>query len=130
MLDERYGLTVITWRVMAVIGRYAPLSAKEIAAHTSTDAFFVFRAVEQLVSRGYVIRDVDRRDRRKSSLQLSASGRAAHRSIEAVINRVEAQVLSDLDAIELEALSAVLAHLNDNCARLLEGERTWRDFAA
>jgi DNA-binding MarR family transcriptional regulator len=130
MLDEQYGLTVITWRVMAVIGRYAPLSAKEIAAHTSTDAFFVFRAVEQLVSRGYVVRNVDSRDRRKSSLQLSATGLAAHQRIEAVLNSVEAHVLSQLDRIEREALSAVLTHLNDSCAQLLQGGKTWRDFAA
>lgn len=130
MLEEQYDLTVITWRVMAVIGRYAPLSAKEVAAHTSSDAFFVFRAVEQLVSLGYVTRSIDPRDRRKSSLQLSAAGHAAHLSIEAVLNSVEAAVLADIDAFEREALSAVLAHLNDSCVQLLAAERTWRDFAA
>jgi DNA-binding MarR family transcriptional regulator len=76
--------------------------------------------VEQLVNRSYVIRNVDLRDRRRSSLQLSAAGLAAHQKIEAVINAVEAQVLSQLDPMEVKALSAVLTHLNDNCARLLE----------
>lgn len=130
MLEGEYGLTVITWRVMAVVGRYAPLSAKEVATHTSTDAFFVFRAIEQLVSRGYVSRAVDPRDRRKSSLQLTAAGVEVHRRVEAVLSAVEADILSDLDAFEQEALSAVLSDLNEKCARLLAGDRTWRDFEA
>lgn len=41
-----FGLSVTNWRVMAVIGRFEPVSAKEIAARTSTDAFFVTRAID------------------------------------------------------------------------------------
>lgn len=129
MLSERYDLTVITWRVMAVIGRYGPLSAKDIAAHTSTDSFFVFRAVEQLVERGYVTRRVDPGDRRRTSLQLSSNGTRVHGEVERVLTAVEAKVLSDLDVIEREALSGILTHLQEHCARLLESELTWRDFS-
>jgi len=49
---DEFGLTVIGWRVMAVIGRFEPISAKEVAARTSTDAFFVARAIEKLVEQG------------------------------------------------------------------------------
>ena len=36
---SEFGLTVTSWRVMAVIGRYEPLSAMQVAERTSTDAF-------------------------------------------------------------------------------------------
>ncbi|HNR92947.1 MAG TPA: MarR family transcriptional regulator, partial [Dokdonella sp.] len=53
---ERYGLSVATWRVLAVIGRYQPLSAKELARRTSTDPFRVTRALILLDEKGLVSR--------------------------------------------------------------------------
>lgn len=44
---SEFGLTVTSWRVMAVIGRYEPLSAMQVAERTSTDAFFVGRAIDK-----------------------------------------------------------------------------------
>lgn len=128
MWEEQYGLTVITWRVMAVIGRYGPVSAKEVAAHTSTDAFFVSRAIEQLVGQKYVRREADPRDRRRAYLELTASGKAAHRKIEAAINRLEAQFLEELSESEREAINAALAFLDHKTRELQEGERTWKDL--
>jgi DNA-binding MarR family transcriptional regulator len=32
MWESRYGLSVDTWRILAVINRYGPVSAKEVAA--------------------------------------------------------------------------------------------------
>ena len=60
-----FGLSVTNWRVMAVIGRFEPVSAKEVAARTSTDAFFVTRAIDNLVEQGYVDRGIDSEDRRR-----------------------------------------------------------------
>jgi hypothetical protein len=37
MYRERFGLTVPGWRVMAVLARYQPLSAKELAHRTAMD---------------------------------------------------------------------------------------------
>jgi len=129
MLESRYGLTVITWRVMAVIGRYAPLSAKEVAQHTSTDAFFVSRAVEQLVNLEFVARSVDARDRRRSCLELTPAGRTVHRKVEGVINRLEASLITELDAAQREALHTALAYLDAQTQRLQDGEQSWQDFA-
>lgn len=129
MWEEQYGLTVITWRVMAVIGRYGPLSAKEVAAYTSTDAFFVSRAIEQLVGQKYVRRGADPRDRRRACLELTASGKAAHRKIETAINRLEAEFLAELSEPEREAMNAALAFLDQKTRELQEGEKTWKDFA-
>ena len=56
---SEFGLTVTSWHVMAVIGRYEPLSAMQVAERTSTDAFFVGRALDKLVEQGYLKKGVD-----------------------------------------------------------------------
>ena len=125
---EKKGLTVITWRVMAVIGRYGPVSAKEVAAHTSTDAFFVSRAIEQLVGQDYVRREADPRDRRRAYLKLTATGKAAHRKLEATINRLEAQLTADLTEPERNAIDTALSFLDQRTKELQEGTQSWKDF--
>jgi DNA-binding MarR family transcriptional regulator len=128
MWEECYGLTVITWHVMAVIGRYGPLSAKEVAVHTSTDAFFVSRAVEQLVERGFVQRDVDPLDRRRASLQLTAEGKTVHRKIENSVNRLEAEFIAELDEPQQQALNAALDFLDQKTKDMQQSDRSWKDF--
>ena len=85
MLQERHGLSVINWRVLAVIGRWAPVSAKDVVARTSTDPYFVSRAIDQLAQLGMVIREVDPDDRRRARLALTARGERVHQHVSAVI---------------------------------------------
>jgi DNA-binding MarR family transcriptional regulator len=129
MWEDEYGLTVITWRVMAVIGRFGPLSAKEVAKYTSTDAFFVSRAIEQLVTQGFVCREADPRDRRRAFLQLTAAGKKVHRKIEAAINRLEAELTDELSEQERAAMNRALCFLELKTRELQEGEKSWKDFA-
>ncbi len=59
MWESRYGLSVDTWRILAVINRYGPVSAKEVAARISNDAFHVSRAIDRLVRLDLISRNVD-----------------------------------------------------------------------
>jgi len=94
---ERYDLSVAAWRVLAVIGRHEPLSAKELARRTSTDPFRVTRALTTLAAKGLVSRQTDPNDRRRVSLRLTPTGRGTHDKI--------AQSLSDMERSVLEVLS-------------------------
>jgi len=128
MLEEAFQLTLITWRVMAVIGRYEPMSSKDVALHTSTDAFFVSRAVEQLVQRGYVSRTPDDQDRRRVCLALTERGRAVHQQVEDTINRIEEAIVADLPEQERAAMRMALACLDQRSAALIYGGAKWQDF--
>lgn len=90
---ERYGLSVGTWRVLAVIARYEPLSAKELAQRTSTDPFRVTRALTMLAEKGLVSRQADPKDRRRVSLRLTRAGRGVHDEIAATLSEMERSVL-------------------------------------
>ena len=117
MYGNRHDLTVPAWRSLAVIARYQPLTAKQLASRTSSDAFKVARAIDLLVRRGLIHRDVDSEDRRRVNLRLSTEGRKVYKDIEKFVVRVEAELAAALDAEE----AAMLLRILDKLDRRLEG---------
>lgn len=112
MYASRHDLTVPAWRSLAVIARYQPLTAKQLATQTSSDAFKVARAIELLVRRGLIARDVDKSDRRRASLRLTAEGRKVYKDIEKFVVRVERELMAALDPHEVAALRQSLDKLD------------------
>ena len=97
---DRYGLTVTQWRVMAALGRFAPLTASEVGQRIVMDKVAVSRAVTALLRRGLVERVTDRADRRRASLRLSARGRTLHARIVPIALAYEKRLVEALDAGE------------------------------
>ncbi|MBK8066322.1 MAG: winged helix-turn-helix transcriptional regulator [Rhodanobacteraceae bacterium] len=111
LYGERFNLSVTQWRVIAVLGRYPDLSAVEVAERTRMDKVAVSRAVAELIDSGRLDREVDRLDRRRSVLNLSAAGRRAYEEIAPLALACEARLLSALSAREREALEGILDKL-------------------
>ncbi len=127
MYASRHNLAIPAWRSLAVVARYQPLTAKQLATLTSSDAFKVTRAIELLVRRGLIRRDVDKSDRRRASLRLTAEGRKVYNDIEKFVVRVERELTAALDAGELATLRQSL----DKLDRQVEGRikaRGWEQF--
>lgn len=78
---QPFGLSVTQWRVMAALGRFAPLTASEVGQRIIMDKVAVSRAVSGLMQAGLVERATDSSDRRRSSLRLSPRGRTVHARI-------------------------------------------------
>jgi len=112
MYTSRYDLTIPAWRSLAVIARYQPLTATQLATLTSSDAFKVARAIELLVRRGLIHRNVDKEDRRRASLSLTVEGRKIYKEIEKFSVRVERELISALDEQELKTLRQSLDKLD------------------
>ena len=129
MYGERHGLSVPGWRVMAVLGRYAPLSAKEVGERTAMDQVQVTRAINQMSSVGLISRRVDQLDRRKVALRLSRKGLAAYNEIVPVAHAVEASLLAALTPRERKVLSTIMASLVRRAEELLPDQTSWRAFA-
>lgn len=127
MYASRHNLTLPAWRGLAVIARYQPLTAKQLAMLTSTDAFKVTRAIELLVKRGLIRRDVDRNDRRRASLSLTADGRKVYRDIEKFVVKVEDELIAALDARELATLRQSIDKLEQQLESRVRS-RDWESF--
>ncbi|HZS83461.1 MAG TPA: MarR family winged helix-turn-helix transcriptional regulator [Stellaceae bacterium] len=108
---ERFDLTVPEWRVMAVLGRFGPMSANAVCERTAMDKVRVSRAVARLAAARRLVRRVDIRDRRRSVLALTPTGRAIYAEIGPLALAVEARLLSPLGAADRAALDRVLALL-------------------
>lgn len=116
--EERFGIGITQWRVVAVLGRYPDLSAGEVAERTAMDKVAVSRAVAGLLGKGLVQREVHGDDRRRSVLRLSRAGRRLHAQVAPLALRIEQSLLSPLDARERVQLHALLDKLGDGLKAL------------
>jgi DNA-binding MarR family transcriptional regulator len=108
---SRFDLSVPQWRVMAVLGRYEPISANEVCDRTVMDKVAVSRAVQAMLRRGLVERTVDPQDRRRSALRLSKRGRSIHSQIVPLALDYERRLLDTLSHEERSMLDSLLKRL-------------------
>lgn len=108
---QPYGLTVTQWRVMAALGRFAPLTASEVGARIVMDKVAVSRAVAGLMQRKLIERATDRADRRRASLRLSARGKALHARIVPIALAYEAKLYEALTSEERKAFNRLANRL-------------------
>jgi DNA-binding MarR family transcriptional regulator len=106
-----FDLTVTQWRVMAALGRFAPLTASDVGKRIVMDKVAVSRAVSGLMRRGLVERATDKADRRRASLRLSARGRAMHARIVPIALTYEAKLYQALDAGERKVFNTLADRL-------------------
>ncbi len=107
--ERRFDLSVTEWRVLAVLGRYADLSAVEVAERTAMDKVAVSRAVGSLLKSGRIKRSVHDDDKRRSVLSLSLKGRRVYDEVAPMALRYERELLSVLNAEERVWLERILA---------------------
>ncbi len=108
---DSFGLSIPDWRVMAVLARFPGSSAQDLVARTRMDKVAVSRSVARLVDREMIDRNTSNHDRRRSTLALSAEGRAVYARIVPMARNCEAQLLDALTNRERIALDKLLAAL-------------------
>lgn len=72
---EKYGLTRTQWRVLAHLGKFGAMSAKEICTRSHIEKTKVSRAIAALEGDGLLGRCEDAADRRAEILSLTRSGK-------------------------------------------------------
>lgn len=109
--ERRFGLSVTEWRVMAVLGRYDGLSAREVAERTAMDKVAVSRALARLAQAGRVRRLVASHDKRQSVLGLTRRGWEVYDQVAPLALEHERRLLAHLDADERRWLARILDKL-------------------
>ena len=94
--EQRFGLSIPQWRVMAILGRFPDLTASAVVEKTAMDKVMVSRAVTGLAGAGHLNRTPDPGDRRRAALNLSTSGRAVYERIVPVAQAYETELLAAL----------------------------------
>jgi len=113
-----FDLTIPEWRIIAVLGQRAGLTATEIAEATEMDKVAVSRAVAKLVAKKRVAARDDRQDARRQLLSLTAQGQSLHARIAPMALAAEAQLLAALSAEERAQLDRLLTRLSQVATQL------------
>ena len=107
--QERYGLDIPEWRVLATLGfRNDACSAQYIAHCTRTHKSTISRAVTALMKRQMVERVENADDRREFRLRLTRKGKALYEELIPRLLRKEQEILSCLSAPERKQLALLL----------------------
>jgi len=116
----KYGIGIPEWRVIATLGEYRSMTARDISQSTAMHKTKVSRAVAALEKRGLILRGRNPADQREQTLKLSAQGSAVYEELipEALAYSEELQ-----DALTKEQK----ALLNDIFERLKSAARNHGD---
>ncbi len=110
--QERYGLDIPEWRVLATLGfRNEACSAQYIAHCTRTHKSTISRAVTALMKRQLVERVENADDRREFRLRMTQKGRALYQKLIPRLLRKEQEILSCLSALERKDFAHVLGKI-------------------
>ena len=113
--QERYGLDIPEWRVLATLGfRNDACSAQYIAHCTRTHKSTISRAVSALMARQLVERVENADDRREFQLRMTRPGKALYQKLIPRLLRKEQEILSCLSAQERKDFARMLGKIEKN----------------
>jgi DNA-binding MarR family transcriptional regulator len=109
--EDRFGLSVPEWRLIAVLADEGPLTPQGLCERTVMDKVTVTRAAQGLVRRRLARREPNASDGRSHRLRLTSTGTDLHRRIAPLALDYERQLLAGLGAHEIERLKRQLRRL-------------------
>jgi DNA-binding MarR family transcriptional regulator len=113
--QERYGLDIPEWRVLATLGfRNEACSAQYIAHCTRTHKSTISRAVTALMTRQLVERVENQDDRREFALRMTRKGKALYEQLIPRLLRKEQDILSCLSARERKNFALMLGKIEQS----------------
>jgi DNA-binding MarR family transcriptional regulator len=121
--QERFGITIPEWRVVAVVGQHGTLSTQQVIEHTGMDRVRVSRAVIRLADKALLDRRPHPHDQRAQVLQLSPQGRAIYQEIMPLARDLQAALAAALTDTEQRQLGAILDKISSRTRELSEADK-------
>lgn len=115
------GLTEATWRPLVYVRRLGDgVRQKELATALSIEGPSLVRLLDNLERRGLIERREDEADRRARGIHLTRAGRDLARRAAKVGGEIQARLLANVPAAELEACQRALAGIERELEERLE----------
>lgn len=119
---ERFGISIPEWRVLATLGQFGVITARDVGRHSRMHKTTVSRAVAALERRALVQRRANRADLREAFLALTEPGRQIYFEIVPMARAFSERICAGLDADE----RALLDRLIDRLLAEVDGA-AWRE---
>ena len=113
--QQRYGLDIPEWRVLATLGFHVEACSAQYIAHcTRTHKSTISRAVTALMARQLVERVENKDDRREFALRMTRKGRALYQRLIPRLLRKEQEIMSCLTATERKDFARMLGKIESS----------------
>lgn len=116
--SERFGFGIVEWRVVATLGQFGTMTAKQVGNYTHMHKTKVSRAVAHLARGRYLQRRTNYDDKREEHLSLTPQGRAVYEEIAPMAILFAQHLFDDVAPGDRKAFERVLDTLT---ARMLQG---------
>jgi DNA-binding MarR family transcriptional regulator len=113
---DRYGFTRTQWRVMANLGKFGAMTARDICAISHIEKTKVSRAVAALEDADMLSRIPSEIDRRAEVLSLTPKGQSVFAELGQLAIGFDQRLRHSLGAAEANALTAILKRLTSRAA--------------
>lgn len=109
--SDRFGISIPEWRILATLGQFGEMTAREIGQHSRMHKTTVSRAVASLEKRQLVARRPNRQDMREAFLTMTTRGDTIYREIVPLARRFAQDLAQDITADDLAVLNRVISLL-------------------
>ena len=109
-----FGLNNVTFRTLSVLNVHKMLTVNEIAVLAVTEQSTASRAIESMVTSGWVKREISDEDQRRRVVALTPDGEALLKKIWPVMEKNYARLSDGIDADDIETCARVLAAMIKN----------------
>ncbi len=117
LYQQRFGITIPEWRVVAHLSQAGSVSVREIHERVDMDKSKVSRAASRLEVAGYISKKINGNDRRLVELELTQKGQDMINELTPIAQEYEANVLATLGEHAPCFRSALDTLLNEKAAK-------------
>ncbi len=108
LYNERFGIAIPEWRVLATVGEFRSVTAKAVGLHAHMGKVKVSRAAASLETRGLIRRVPNAADGREAFLALTPDGEAMYGEIAPLALSYAGRLTETLSAADRAALDRLI----------------------
>lgn len=113
--ENGYKITIDQWLIIKAILENPGVSQQELGEKVFKDNASVTRIIELLAKSGYLQREVNQDDRRKSNLNVTEAGKLIIEKVQSLVLENRKTALAGISLEDLEIMNRTLKKIIENC---------------
>lgn len=110
-LADQYGLTQAEFRCLRLFGTDETINNKQIAERMQLSPSRLTRIIDGLVSKGYMMREIEPNDRRNMRVSLSKNGVLIVQQLNNAYINIHKEILEDIEETQHKPLISAMTNL-------------------